>query len=560
MSDDTKPIAQATGTTNTTPQSVVTVKAKPLVQVTYRLFAANATAELSGQHKQSARTLHRFPHVLGLVAGGKIQAFDPRIGGLPAPTALEGSLQNGSFQEITAAERTQRSALTAQAKDKTLSATERDKAKAQLAAQFGHVCKTLAHVVTVPKRIEPGTTVGICFGVDVKSKFRQYPLWQVTAADHDIVVDVFETFGKHALDDSATQVTTLDLGTKEAPKPTDYYVAKLTGNLWMRSTHPFTDADVDALPKDAASDTVKLALKRIYAGDFDVEKSGDFGIEVASGEASDADRKLVTLSWIAGENDNCTSNISGLDLKSEVPRRIHPAAYAAVARAAHEAGVTAIKFTSSWRPMMGSAAHRLGLGLDLKWLVEGSSAVQLNRAGLLNKSVTDKNKDGVVDGTKNIAVDEQQAFNDWKAAEAASNSADSALRRASAGLVAATKALAVAKKTGNADKIEKAQHEADEADKASVSAKDARDKAAQLDDSKKQDWNDKLKEHEPGVLGRYRRYVMKEDCITQVIDPWYIDLNTHDKTDPVPNEQANAIQKIHNNHMHLTIRDKDLHE
>jgi len=541
MSDDTKPIAQATGTTNTTPQSVVTVKAKPLVQVTYRLFAANATAELSGQHKQSARTLHRFPHVLGLVAGGKIQAFDPRIGGLPAPTALEGSLQNGSFQEITAAERTQRSALTAQAKDKTLSATERDKAKAQLAAQFGHVCKTLAHVVTVPKRIEPGTTVGICFGVDVKSKFRQYPLWQVTAADHDIVVDVFETFGKHALDDSATQVTTLDLGTKEAPKPTDYYVAKLTGNLWMRSTHPFTDADVDALPKDAASDTVKLALKRIYAGDFDVEKSGDFGIEVASGEASDADRKLVTLSWIAGENDNCTSNISGLDLKSEVPRRIHPAAYAAVARAAHEAGVTAIKFTSSWRPMMGSAAHRLGLGLDLKWLAEGTANLRLNREGLTDPTVggklLDKDKDGTLDNPKghhNITIDEQQAFNDWKAAHQATLDAAASKNHASSVLATKTKALTAAKKTQNADKIEKAQHEVDEAAKAADEAEEARKNAATQEPAKREAWTDQLAKNEPGVVGRYRRYVMKEACITQVIDPWYVDINTHDKVAPPP--------------------------
>ena len=557
-----KPLAQASAATNTTPQSVVTVKGRPAVQITYRLFAANTTAGLNQQPLQDAKKLTGFPYVLGMVAGGSLEPFDPRIAGLPAPVDIEGCMEGGVFREISADERTRRNELQSKAKDAKSPQAEREAAKQALSTEYGKFKSAAMHIVRTPRLIEPGTSVGICFGVDVKKKFRQYPLWQVTAGDNDIVVDVFETYGQHDLDDKATKALTKDLGTKQLPKPTDFYAARLTGAVWMRSTHPFGESDVDALPKDAATDTVKAALKRIYSADFDSHAGGNFGIDVSSSEAAQPDVKTVRLTWIAAENNNCVSNIKSLDVKKEVPRRIHPAAYAAVAKAAHGCGVTEIQFTSSWRPMLGSAPHRLGLGLDLKWLGDGASKIMLNRVGLVDKQgqqLQDKNNDGVIDdprGHHNITVTEQKAFNEWKDADAALSQARADKTRADAALQAANKQFAEAQKKSIADAIEKAEHEVREAQKAAKSAKTAVDDAEEDEASSRQEWNGELNKNEPALVGRYRRYVMKEDCITQVLDPWYMAKN---KTkDPEPNVQADALERQHNNHMHLSIYDAEL--
>ena len=61
---------------------------------------------------------------------------------------------------------------------------------------------------------------------------------------------------------------------------------------------------------------------------------------------------------------------------------------------------------------------------------------------------------------------------------------------------------------------------------------------------------------EPPLVGHYRRYVMKDECISQVLDPWYL---TKNKTQgPRPNLQEDALERQHNNHMHLSIQDREL--
>ena len=70
----------------------------------------------------------------------------------------------------------------------------------------------------------------------------------MTADASDIVIDVYETYGRHALDDTAKPVITRNVGTDDTPKLVDHYKARLTGEIWKRSTHPFTAADVDAMP------------------------------------------------------------------------------------------------------------------------------------------------------------------------------------------------------------------------------------------------------------------------------------------------------------------------
>jgi hypothetical protein len=49
---------------------------------------------------------------------------------------------------------------------------------------------------------------------------------------------------------------------------------------------------------------------------------------------------------------------------------------------ARAAGVTELRITSGWRPMLGSIAHRAGLGLDIDYAESATEHVALNRAAL----------------------------------------------------------------------------------------------------------------------------------------------------------------------------------
>jgi hypothetical protein len=371
---------------------------------------------------------------------------------------------------------------------------------------------------------------------------------------------VFETYGKRTLNDKAVKKETRDEGTKEAPLPVDYYAAELSGDVWMRSTHPYTAADVDALAADVASAAMKTDLKKIYDAAFTMVGQ-DFAVDVARGSAAE-DKCSARLLWRAAENSNCTANIKSVDIKRDVPCRIHPAAYAAVAAAAHEAEITQVTFSSSWRPMLGSMGHRSGRGLDIVVLSDTQAQVMLNREGLTSRSTADKNKDGIVDdgrGHKNITVDEQQAFNDWKKAEGELNSAAAELKRTTAASATADAALAKAQKANNADLIEKARHAKDQADKSKKDAADAVKKAEAVVPEKKAEWVEKVEEHQPDKVGKFRRALMKAQVVTQIIDPWYIDLNTRDKVAGVVNEQKeDEVQNRHKNHLHLTIFDAEL--
>jgi len=549
---------QGMGTSNSVQQSAVVVKARPPVKVTFRFFPADATQALADQAlKDESSDLGGVWIVAGKVQGGAFTPLPKGVTRLQRSEYVVLREKNGVQQVVPKAEAALFTALWEVANGQNNSASARAKASADMAKDYPGMHRVKVTVAELPERIAPGTTVGLCWGVDSKAKHRKFPLWQVKAGDNDIMVDVFETYDRHALDDKASELGAIDLGTQDAPKPIDWYTAKLTGAIWLRSTHPFTEADVDALPKEAASDEARKALKRIYAASFDVEKNGDFLVEVATHAPGDPKRAVAQLHWILAENGNCMRNIANLNVQKEVPRRIHPAAYAAVAMAAQQAGVKRVSFTNSWRPMLGSSPHRMGLGLDIKWLDGEGGRLQLNRNTLDKGKLTDLDKDGVVDGTS-ISVEEQKAFNEWKSAQSSSAAADKAVKAAKKTSAAATEALTIARNKGNADAIERAQEVADEAKKALGEAAEAVKIANETQGKAREAWEKKLGEHEPSTVGNYRRYVMKQPCIRQVIDPWYVVMNQKENEKPIPNSQSDATQRQHNNHMHLTISDAEL--
>lgn len=544
------------GTSNPTPNTKVDKSATVPVTLTARLFPASTTAAMEKNKRGESKALVNLPLIFGKVIGGKFEPFKDVIRKAPTLTPFDaGRLENGLFVRQTAADKTTIAAAKAKANDTKLDKTERDKAQAEYKALDAQWVRKLNdndpplgyHDMPLNAAIAPGTTVGICINVDTKKKFRQFPLWQITAGNNDIVIDVFETYGKHyGLDDSAQLVETRNEGTKEKPHLVDYYTARLTGDIWKRSTHPFTAADVDAMPKDRATDAMRTALKKIYAADFTMVGQ-NFAIDVPLGQ-DEKDTASVRLQWIAGENQNCIDNIQSLDLKKDVPSRIHPEAYAAAANAAIEANVTEIRFSSSWRPMLGSIAHRSGLGLDVVWLKSNDGATHLNRHTL-----------GKSEG-ENVSKDEETAFNDWQNAKDKAARAQKAKEAAEANEATAAQAYAKLAKNGKAssEMIAEAKKKADEATAAREAATQASQDAKTAVTKKHEDWGERMKKEQPKSVDNFRSNIMRKPIVKQVLDPWYIDKNTHDSSAPTVNDQSDGLEKQHNNHMHITIDDPEL--
>lgn len=538
MADNT--LGKGQGKTNPIPNSKVDVAIDAPVKIKFRFFPANATASLEGcdlpENKREAKSLSGLPFVVGTIEGTTFKPLHDKLLRLEAGKKLAGKLDGGAFRPLNSEE----------IKAWHQKLKEAKKKDASPPAQLFH--ETLEYPV------KSGATVGICIGVDAKAKFRKHPLWQVKADQHDIVVDVFETFGKEfGLQEKVGAAVKRIEEKSGKPRELQCFPARLTGDTWLRSTHKLTEVDVDALPNERATSAMKTALKRIYKGDFDAV-GANFAIDVPR-QQNEQDTAKVRLVWIAHENANCMDNIAMLNLKQDVPSRIHPEAYAAAAKAAHEAGIDEIQFSSSWRPMLGSMPHRLSMGLDLVYLKSGKEVDHLNRSGLLPDAKGHKHA-----SNDNLSKDELDAYDEWKAKEKAADAATAEMNRADKALKSAIAAKAKIKNASpdTAERLNRAVEEAeakkDAADKASAAATKNSAKA-------EKSWADEVEKHEPGPVGRYRRYVMQAKCVTQVLDPWYlVGLASHKPGELIPNKQEGegGLAYQHRNHMHLTIRDAEL--
>ena len=72
-------------------------------------------------------------------------------------------------------------------------------------------------------------------------------------------------------------------------------------------------------------------------------------------------------------------------------------------------------------------------------------------------------------------------------------------------------------------------------------------------DDAKDAWNRERDGHEPSLIRTLRDKLSHNHAIDQVLDPWYVDTNTQDRSPAVPNEHRSANEKTHNNHLHITI-------
>jgi hypothetical protein len=363
-----------------------------------------------------------------------------------------------------------------------------------------------------------GHRVHLYLNSDAAADFRTAPVYAVIVGERDIEVTVTEKRGKHI--DADTPMRQKDPDPEaEAVKKADTYRALLTGDIWKKVSHRYTSAEVDALmPVGTAAETI-AAIKSIYKG----LPSATLTIGI------DAKGKLparqVTVKF--EDSTNPKENISSYSLLTDGLPRVHPGGYAALLNAALDNDIAALTVTSCWRPMLGSIAHRAGLGLDVNYV----GKTRLNRQELR----------GGVD-TDNVSHAEVLAFGEFERAIIDA-------KKAKVDAEKANRAATIARKGGDPGKFDEAKRQASE-------AKVAADKAAELEGKRLERWNSERDAAEPANARQFRVSLLKCACVSQLFDPWFMDANTKDATGPEPNMQRGAStsnERLHAHHLHITV-------
>lgn len=376
--------------------------------------------------------------------------------------------------------------------------------------------------------VDAGQTVQLYLNSDAHPAFRQQPVYEVKVLDDDVDVVITEIAGRHT--DTDAPVMGKVTKNEATGRSLQHMSAKLTGDIWMKVSHKYTPSEVDArLPTETSAD-VKAAIKRIYTG----LSSPTLTVERPAQDGKPARTLTVKFS----DSSNPKENISNYTLLSDGLPRVHPGGYAALLNAALEAEVASIMVSSCWRPMLGSIAHRAGLGLDVS-VVGGTTmnrqelrrALNASRAALKGNG---NDKDNVTDAEVKAFGEYEQALVDQKRAEAE--------------LIVAKAALAAAKKAGDVEAVQRAAEDQRRAQK----TLDAANASNQV---KLSAWNEERDKGEPNHVHRYRASLLRCVCVKQLFDPWFMDAQTQDASEPTPNMQKSGNEILHAHHLHITVDD-----
>lgn len=197
--------------------------------------------------------------------------------------------------------------------------------------------------------VESGKKVSLFLNSDSVPGRRKNAVYAVTVKDKNVQVNITEKMGKHA--DADTPVAA------GGDKNTEKYRAPLTGDIWLKITHKFTAAEVDAAVPAGTRAEILAAVKSIYNG----LPTTQLTLTIP---ASGTQAALNTIFSFEG-NENAKNNITKFSVTADGLPRVHPACFAAILKAAVDANVTAVSMSSNWRPCLGSIAHRSGLGCDV---------------------------------------------------------------------------------------------------------------------------------------------------------------------------------------------------
>lgn len=256
--------------------------------------------------------------------------------------------------------------------------------------------------------VDAGQEVSLYLNSDAHPDYRTQPVYAITPTDNDVEVHVTEKSGKHA--DLDTPVLRA-----KASKPgrSDEYSAPLTGDIWLKISHQYTlDEASKLIPADTAS-PIKAAILKYFDGSITRANSLN-KIELPAKDEKPAQTCQISVS--AGADGNALKHIRNFDLYRDGLPRVHPLGYLALIEAAFDAGIEKLTLTSTWRPMVGSVAHRAGLGLDVNYL----DATRLNREELRKAQAVD---------TDNVSEEEKKRFKEKEAAEAEAKKAKAELEK-----------------------------------------------------------------------------------------------------------------------------------
>jgi hypothetical protein len=208
--------------------------------------------------------------------------------------------------------------------------------------------------------VNAGQRVALFLNSDAHPSFRQNPVYEVTPTQRNIQVTVTEKAEGTRSADPDTPVR----ASTDARRNLDLYRAPLTGDIWMKISHKYPAAEVDALVPAGTSAEVLAAVKSIY----DVLPSAELTLNVPAAPPLAALTVVVTFV----DSNNPRRNITSYGHLADGLPRVHPGGFAALLSAAVEARAPRISLSSCWRPSLGSIAHRAGLGLDVT-LVGGTA-------------------------------------------------------------------------------------------------------------------------------------------------------------------------------------------
>ncbi|MDE2593399.1 MAG: hypothetical protein KGL57_04105 [Burkholderiales bacterium] len=374
----------------------------------------------------------------------------------------------------------------------------------------------------IPLVVDVGQSVELYLNSDAHPAHRKSPVYKVTVGDDDVEVVITEVEGK------LTCLDTPELSKSKTDDATgrtvQHMTAKLTGDIWMKVSHKYAPNEVDALLPPKTSAEVTAAVKSIYSG------LGTPTLKIQQPAAGSQSERALSIEFIDSKNPK--ENITSYTLLKDGLPRVHPAGYAALFSAALEHGIATLQVTSCWRPMLGSIAHRAGLGLDVGYV----GATPMNRQELrLGKS-----KD-----TANVSDDEVELFKEYEAAIVADKKADAELSAAKK--AASTPGLTAEQKLQANKDLQSAADKKSESQKVKVKASKA--------------WNDERDATEPVKVKLFRTSLLQCSCVSQLFDPWVMDANTKDGLEPEPNMQrplppgkkGSSNEELHAHHLHVTV-------
>ncbi|WP_434383449.1 hypothetical protein [Melittangium boletus] len=410
---------------------------------------------------------------------------------------------------------------------------------------------TVNHGGTFSVEVAPDSTVSLYLNSDASTGRRKSPVYGITPRERDVHVTITEKMGKH--NDPAVPVFKKTEG--PANKKVDYYTAPLTGDIWMQVSYKFTEEDAKSLLPTTTHAAIRTAVLSIYRNEL-TQNSLSVTLPVEGTVAPGApSTQKITMNF--SDSDNPIQNINSFSLRSDGLTRVHPKAFLVLFEAARTAGISTLAISSNWRPLLGSIAHRSGLGVDVNSIEDATQQIRLNRKELRT-------------GTPDlpwVSTTEKQLFGQYEAAKKTVKDAAAALKSAEVELTTANKALAAAKAAKAKAKNDPAKLQAataaettaTQAQTAATNKKQAAlaavNSANTARGAAKTTWNTELDTNEPATMRSFRNALSSHAMVRQVFDPWYMDINTRDTVAATANEQCTSNETLHAHHLHVTIYD-----